>query len=156
SHRIAGVALLLYASESLFGSFDSMFVYQTLALPFFGLTLLATCRAAEPQAPGGRACWLTVAALAAFATVATHHVTSYLLVATLEVVTLGALLTRDRRLAAWASVMALLSAAVFAAWIEFVAPSTVAYLQPAMAGALQGFRALVMGGHLSAPVSAAN
>src|SRR5215472_4447813 len=59
SHRIAGVALLLYASESLFQSFDSMFVYQTLALPFFGLTLLATCRAAESQATGGRAGWCT-------------------------------------------------------------------------------------------------
>jgi hypothetical protein len=158
SHRIAGVALLLYASESLFQSFDSMFVYQTLALPFFGLTLLAIWRAAEPRAAGGRAGWFVVAALAAFATVATHHVTSYLLVATLEVVTLGALLTRDRMLAAWASMLALLSAAALAAWIEFVAPSTPAYLQPVIAGALQGFRALLTAGHTGAPpaVSAAN
>ena len=52
SHRIAGVALLLYASESLFQSFDSMFVYQTLALPFLGLTVLAVYRLAA--AAGGR------------------------------------------------------------------------------------------------------
>jgi len=52
SHRIAGVALLLYASESLFQSFDSMFVYQTLALPFLGLTVLAVYRLAAPQAAG--------------------------------------------------------------------------------------------------------
>ena len=100
SHRVAGVAMLLYASESLFQSFDSMFVYQTLALPFLGLTLLAVYRLAQPQAAGSRAGWFTVAALAALATVVTHHVTSYLLVATLEVITLGALLTRDRALAA--------------------------------------------------------
>lgn len=158
SHRIAGVALLLYASESLFQSFDSMFVYQTLALPFFGLTLLAACRAAEAQAHGGRAGWFTVTALAALATVATHHVASYLLVATLEMVTLGALLTRDRGLAAWASMLALLSAAALTAWIELVAPSTPAYLQPVMAGALQSLRALMTGGHPGAPpaVSAAN
>ena len=55
SHRVAGVALLLYSSESLFQSFDSMFVYQTLALPFLGLTVLAVYRLAAPQAPGRRA-----------------------------------------------------------------------------------------------------
>ena len=52
SHRVAGVALLLYSSESLFQSFDSMFVYQTLALPFLGLTVLAVYRLAASQAPG--------------------------------------------------------------------------------------------------------
>jgi hypothetical protein len=171
SHRIAGVALLLYASESLFQSFDSMFVYQTLALPFFGLVLLATYRAAAPQATGassglggrfpgtaGRAAWFAVAALAAFATVVSHHVTSILLVATLEVVTLGALVTRDRRLAAWASALALVSAAALAAWIAFIAPSTPSYLHPVVTGALDSWRALLTGGHPGAPpaVSAAN
>jgi hypothetical protein len=153
SHRIAGVAVLLYASESLFQSFDAMFVYQTLALPFFALTLLATYRATAPQEPGRRVGWFTIAALAALATVATQHVTSYMLVATLEIVTLGALLTRSRRLAASASVLALLSAAAFAAWIVFVAPATIAYLRPVMTAALQGFRVLLAGGHLGAPVA---
>ena len=162
SHRVAGVALLIYASESLFQSFDSMFVYQTLALPFFGLALLATYRVAAPQATGrlgpGRAGWFAVAALAALATVVTHHVTSILLVGTLEVVTLGALLTRDRRLAAWASTLALVSAAALAAWIAFAAPSTPSYLQPVVTGALDSVRALLTGGHAGASpaVSAAN
>ncbi len=158
SHRVAGVALLLYASESLFSSFDSMFVYQTLALPFLGLTVLATYRLAAPQAAGHRAGWFTVAVLSACTTVVTHHVTSYLLVATLELVTLGALLTRDRRLAAWASILALVSAAAFGAWIVFVAPSTVGYLDPVVQSALQTFRALLAGGHRPAPspASAAN
>jgi hypothetical protein len=157
SHRIAGVALLLYSSESLFQSFDSMFVYQTLALPFLGLTVLGVYRLAAPQA-AGRLGWFTLAALSAFATVVTHHVASYLLVATLEVITLGALLARDRKLVAWASILALVSAAAFAAWIVFVAPSTVGYLQPVMEGALQGFRAILAGGHPGAPppASAAN
>jgi hypothetical protein len=158
SHRIAGVALFLYASESLFESFDSMFVYQTLAMSFFGLALLALCGAAAPQAAGSRTGWLTVAALAAFATVATHHVTSSMLVATLEVITLGALLTRNRRLAVLASMLALLSAAAFASWIAFVAPSTASYLRPVLDGTLQSFRALLTGGHSGAPpvLSAAN
>ncbi|HEX8008675.1 MAG TPA: hypothetical protein VF482_19860 [Trebonia sp.] len=158
SHRIAGIALLLYSSESLFQSFDSMFVYQTLALPFLGLMVLAVYRlAARPEA-GRRASWFTVAALAAFATVVTHHVTSCLLVATLEVITLGALVARDRKLAGWASLLALVSAAAFGAWIVFVAPSTAGYLQPVTEGVLQNLRAILAGGHhgVPPPASAAN
>jgi hypothetical protein len=54
--------------------------------------------------------------------------------------------------------MAVLSAAAFAAWIAFVAPSTVSYLGPVMSQALQGFRAILPGGHAGAPppVSASN
>jgi hypothetical protein len=157
SHRVAGVALLLYSSESLFTSFDSMFVYQTLALPFLGLTVLAVYRLAASQAPG-RLGWFTVGTLSACATVVTHHVASYLLVATLEVITLGALLVRDRRLVAWASILALVSAAAFGAWIVFAAPSTVGYLQPVIDGALQNLQALLAGGHsgVPPPASAAN
>ena len=65
SHRVAGVALLLYSSESLFQSFDSMFVYQTLALPFLGLTVLAVVPARRSRrrpgtGPAGSRsrCWL--------------------------------------------------------------------------------------------------
>jgi hypothetical protein len=150
SHRIAGIAVLLYASESLFQSFDSMFVYQTLALPFFGLTMLAAWKLAAPAADlaglypepaGGRAGWFTVAMLSASATVVTHHVTGFVLVVFLELVTIGALVTRDRRLAGWASVLGLLSAALLSAWIVFVAPSTVSYLQPVIEQVLQAFRA---------------
>ena len=157
SHRIAGVALLLYASESLFQSFDSMFIYQTLALPFFGLTLLAVGRLAAPRAADRRAGCFTIAAMSVFAVVMTHHVTSFLLVATLEVITLGAMLARDRRLAAWASIVALLSAAAFAAWIVLVAPSTVGYLQPVAHGAWQGLLSILGGLHGAPPAfSAAN
>ena len=154
SHRVAGVAVLLYASESLFQSFDSMFVYQTLALPFLGLTVLALWRLATPQSAFSRAGWFTFALLSALATVVTHHVTSFVLVATLEVITLGALVARDRALAAWASILALLSAVAFAVWIVFVAPSTVSYLQPAIEGVLQSIRTVLEGGPSSAPAPA--
>ena len=159
SHRVAGVAILLYASESLFQSFDSMFVYQTLAVPFLALTLLAVYRLAQPQAAGSRAGWFTIAVLAALATVVTHHVTSYVLVATLEVITLGALLTRDRTLAAWSSILALVSAAAFGAWIVFAAPSTVGYLSPFVDSAAQAVRSILSSGHSGVPpptTSAAN
>ena len=57
SCRVAGVAVLCYASNPHFASFDSMFIYQTLALPFLGLTLLAAWRLASPLAIGA-ARWL--------------------------------------------------------------------------------------------------
>lgn len=158
SHRVAGVAMLMYASEPLFQSFDSMFVYQTLAMPFLGLTVLAVWRLAAPQQARSRAGWFIVALLSAFATVVIHHVTSYLLVATLEVITLGALFARDRAVAKWASILVLLSAVAFAAWIVFVAPSTVGYLQPVAEGSLEALRAVLAGGPTRAPppTSAAN
>ncbi len=154
SYRVAGVAVLCYATNVHFASFDSMFVYQTLALPFFGLTLLATWRLPALEAPGQRVGWLTVAVLAIAATVVTHHVTSYVLAATLFVISLAELLMRGWRTAAWAAVLALLSAVAAAGWLVFAAPGTWAYLQPFAAGTLDSLRAFFAGGHASAPPSA--
>jgi hypothetical protein len=146
SHRIAGVAVLIYASNPLFQSFDSMFVYQTLALAFLGLTVLAAHHLAAQKPVADRGGWITVAVLGAFATVVTHNVTSYVLVAALEVITLGSLLARSRLSAAWASVLALVASAAFTAWIVLAAPATVSYLQPTLTSAMQGFRDLLSGG----------
>jgi hypothetical protein len=151
SYRIAGVAVLCYASNSHFASFDSMFIYQTLALPFLGLTLLAAWRLASQRTAGQRAGWLTLAVLAIVATVITHHVTSYVLVATLVLITVAALFTANWRTAAWAAVLALLSAAAVAGWLVFAAPETWSYLQPFADSSLQSLRALLAGRHASAP-----
>ncbi len=150
SYRIAGIAVLCYASNSLFVSFDSMFVYQTLALAFLGLTLLAAWRLAAPG-PAAQAGWGTVAVLAIAATVVTHHVTSYALVATLVVIALADLFTRNWRTAAWAAVLALLSAAAAIGWLIFVAPGTSGYLRPVAEQTWQSIRTLLAGTHTSAP-----
>jgi hypothetical protein len=149
SHRVAGVAILLYAGNPLFQSFDSMFVYQTLALAFFGLTVLAAQHLSEQRRVTDRGGWITIAVLAAFATAVTHNVTSYVLVAALEIITLGSLLARSRLSAAWASVLALVASAAFTAWIVFAASGTVAYLEPAVTSALQGLRDVFASGHSS-------
>jgi hypothetical protein len=153
SCRLAGVAMLCYASNSHFTSFDSMFIYQTLALPFLALTLLAAWRLTSQRTAGQRAGWLTLAVLAIVATVVTHHVTSYVLVATLAVISLAALITRSRRTAAWTAVLALLSAVAAVGWLLFAAPETWAYLQPFADGTLQSFRSLFTG-HANAPPAA--
>jgi len=151
SYRIAGVAVLCYASNSHFDSFDSMFIYQTLALPFLALTLLAAWRLASGRIAGQRARWLALAVLTIAATVVTHHVTSYVLPVALLVITVAALLTGNRRAAAWPAVLALMSSAAAAGWLVSAAPQTWSYLQPFADLTVQSIRALLAGGHSSAP-----
>jgi len=149
SFRFAGVAVLCYASNSHFASFDSMFVYQTLALPFFGLTLLAAWRLPSQTATRARTGWLTLAVLMIVATVVTHHVTSYVLVAMLVLITVAAMVTGDRRATTWAAVLALISAVTAAGWLVFAAPQTWTYLQPFAEQTLQSIQALLAGDHAS-------
>ena len=150
SHRVAGVAMLCYAGNSHFTSFDSMFIYQTLALPFLGLTLLAARRLASGPDAGPRAGWLAVAVAATGTAVVTHHVTSYVLVGALALVAAAALLVRNWRMAAWAAALAVLAGAATAAWLAFAAPQTWTYLQPFAGETLQSVQALLAGGQASA------
>jgi len=151
SYRIAGIAVLCYSSNALFESFDSMFTYQTLALPFLGLTLLAAWRLASRRTGQERASWLIFAILTIATTVVTHHITSYVLVVTLFIITLATLLSGNRQAAAWTAILALLSAVAAASWLVFAAPQTYAYLQPVTGQALQSFQALAAGQHTSSP-----
>jgi hypothetical protein len=155
SHRIAGVAVLFYVSNPLFQSFDSMFVYQTLALAFFGLTLLAAQYLSAQKTASDRGGWITIAVLAAFATAVTHNVTSYVLVTALVVITLGSLLAQSRLSAAWASVLALVASAAFTLWIVFAAQATASYLGPAVAAALQSLRDVFTSGYSGGAAPAA-
>lgn len=151
SDRIGGVAVLCYASNPHFVSFDSMFIYQTLALPFLGLTLLAAWRLSYRPPTGARAGWLGLALIMLFATVVTHHVTSYALTITLAAISLTGLATRNLAAAAWAGSLALLSAVAAIGWMRFAAPDTWGYLKPFADETLQGIRALVAGGKTRAP-----
>jgi hypothetical protein len=148
------VAVLYYAGNPLFTSFDSMYVYQTLALAFFALTLLTAWRLASRETDGQRAGWLILGGVATLATVITHHVTSYVLVATLTLICLVALATGHRLMAGWTAVLAAASALAAAAWLLVVAPQTWSYLVPTAEQTLHGLRALLGGGHGSAPATA--
>ena len=154
SYRIAGIAVLCYSTNALFESFDSMFTYQTLALPFLGLTLLAAWRLASRRAGQSRASWLILAILTIATTVVTHHITSYVLVGTLFLITLALVLAGNRQAAIWTAILAVLSAVAAVSWLVFAAPQTYTYLQPVASQALQGFRSLIAGQHAStAPIS---
>ena len=152
SYRIAGVAVLCYTGDSLFESFDSMFTYQTLGLPFFGLILLAAWKLASRRPAGGRVSWLALAVLTIAAMVVTHHITSYVTAIMLCVVTIAALISGNRRAAAWTGLLAALAAGAAACWLVFAAPQTWGYLEPYASGTLKSIQAS-FSGHVSAPKS---
>ena len=124
SPAVAGVACVTYATALHYLFFNSMFLYQTAALPFFMLTIWAVRRW---RAEGGRA--LVVLALAAMAlTTVSHHVTALALVATLLLLAAAELVVdRPRR---WSAlVMPATAAVVVAAWILLVATDVLGYLE---------------------------
>lgn len=149
SHRFAGVALLIYSSNPDLPYFDSTFTYQTLALAFLGVTLLAAWRMTEAETTEERARWLLVAMLFISATVVTHHVTSYMLTAMLFLVVLASLLTGDHPSVRWAGVLVLWSIVAVVCWVVFVAPQTISYLEPTVEGVAHSFRGLFASDHSS-------
>jgi hypothetical protein len=146
SHRIAGIAILLYYSAPALTSFNSMFVYETLALAFFGMCIVAGLRSAIEKSPSDRRRWFIVAVLAIFATVITHHVTSYMLTAFLILVAIGSAVTGSRKTAARFGALATISALSVAGWIAFIAPDTIQYFSPTVVGMVQSLKNLTNGG----------
>jgi hypothetical protein len=146
SHRIAGVAILLYYSAPSLTSFNSMFVYETLALAFFGMCLVAGLRSAVEKSPSDRTRWFIVAVLCIFATVITHHVTSYMLTAFLILLAIASAVTGSRKTAARFGVLAAISVLSVTYWIAFMARDTVSYFSPTVVGMVQSLKNLTNGG----------
>ena len=134
SARIAGLGAAIYAANSNFIFFSAQFSYESMALPLLLLVLVAV---AEWQASDGlrRREWAVPALVATCAIAATHHMTSYALVAALLAVALTtAVVRRD-----WSRnpmPFALFATAVTGAWLVVVASTTVGYLSPVFTRAL--------------------
>ena len=128
SRRLAGIAVLVYSTNPGLAYFDSLFAYQTLALAFMGVVLVAAWRLTGAESSGDRTGWAVIAMVGIVATVVTHHVTSYILTATLVLVAVASLLARDRRSAARSGALALWAVIVVAGWLIFASPQTVSYL----------------------------
>jgi hypothetical protein len=142
SHRIAGIAILIYFSAPALTSFNSMFVYETLALAFLGFTMVAALRSAIEKSPQVRRRWFVIAVMSILATTITHHVTSYMLTAFLVLVAIASRLTGSRNTAMRFGLLALISAASVIAWIATVARSTISYFSPTIMGVVDGLEAL--------------
>jgi hypothetical protein len=141
SPAVAGVACATYATALHYLFFNSMFLYQTAALPFFMLTIWATRRW---RTEGGRPfAFLAVASICM--TTVSHHVTAFALVATMVLLGVTELFTQKPR--RWSAlVMPAIAAAVVAAWILFVATDVIGYLEAPIDQIAQTLSLLVTGG----------
>ncbi|MEV4640916.1 hypothetical protein AB0J80_26610 [Actinoplanes sp. NPDC049548] len=124
SPAVAGVCCATYATALHYLFFNSMFLYQTAALPFFMLTIWATRRW---RAEGG---WpfVTLAVCAAALTTVSHHVTAFALVITLLLLAVVELAVQRPR--QWkALVMPAVALVVVAVWMLTVARDVLGYLE---------------------------
>jgi hypothetical protein len=127
--RVAAFAAVIYATGPHYQFFDSYFIYQTIAIPFFLLSLLAVVKMLK--AKGGTAnAWGVVAVACGAVTVVSHHVTSYVLVAVLLAFSVAQLFlpreTRTWRVPALFGVIA----AMVIGWDLGIATATWAYIKP--------------------------
>jgi hypothetical protein len=144
--RIGLAAVTIYAANPHYQVFDAIFGYQTLALTFFALALLAMYQAGRPGTSRPRVItfWVLAAVFAA-ATAVTHHITSYALVGATVLVSAAGLLARGRKGTAAPTCFAACAAAFAALWTWRVSPGTVSYLSPAMGQLTDGIRSAVGG-----------
>lgn len=151
SHRIAGIAVLIYCSAPALTSFNSMFVYETLALAFLGFCMVAALRSAIEKSPSDRRRWFIVAVLCIFATTITHHVTSYMLTAFLILVAIASRLTGSRSTALRFGALGGISLLSVILWIAFIARDTISYFSPTVLGLIDSLSALTKSGSSDAP-----
>jgi hypothetical protein len=151
SHRIAGIAVLLYSATPSLTSFNSMFVYETPALAFLAMCIVAGLRSATDRSPNERRRWFIIAVLCILATVITHHVTSYMLTAFLILVAVASRLTGSRNTAVRFGILATISATSVILWIATLGRGTISYFSPTVLGIVNGINSLSKSGDAEAP-----
>jgi hypothetical protein len=136
----ASLAVILYAASPQFYFFNSQFAYQTMALTLGlgGLFLLRRAQLAEGSAARVLFC---AAILSLTATVITHHVTSWIVLAFLVVWMIFAQRGQRRMLVGAAAAMAI----SVIAWTAGIIHQLVVYLGPVAAAALQEWQIFVGG-----------
>jgi hypothetical protein len=143
SARVAGIATFLYMANPNFVFFNAQFSYESLALPFAILVLCALARRTGAEDCGA----LTgVAILGLGATIVTHHVTTYALVAFLV---LWSAVAHFRRGAGAEQVdpagLALLALVASLAWLVYAASLTLGYLAPHLTSGVRELLRIIAG-----------
>ena len=140
SERVAGLATLLYMANSGFVSADEMFSYESLALPL-ALFILFLVERRRYETADRRLGLFLVICLGLGALVATHHVTSYALVAFLLLWTAIWMIGFFRRGRNWRDEagplgVALLGLVLCIGWIFYTGGIVIDYLVEPLSGAL--------------------
>jgi hypothetical protein len=129
NYRIAALSAVIYAASPHYQFFDSYFIYETIALPFLLLTMLALVKMLREKGRTAN-CWAIVAVLTGAVTAVSHHVTSYLLLALLIAFSIAQLFVpRSRRNWRIPGIL-LVVVGVVAVWDLKVATHTIAYFKP--------------------------
>jgi hypothetical protein len=128
---LAALTCVIYATGLHYLFFDSMYVYQTAALPFLLLALWAVRRGD-----------IAAATVSIIMVTVTHHVTGVVLVGTL----IGLAILDRRRTTAIAAGIA---TACVGGWIALVAPEVLSYLGQPASAVLGGIRSFAGGGQPS-------
>ena len=148
SLRGAALGTLLYMANANFLFFDAQFAYESFGLAFTLFALYAVAQAGS-RPLGEQAVWTAMALLSIGATVTTHHVTSYVLVAFLALWMLVRYAARalhlphsnDPDVAGFTLVAVLMALA----WLVFAASIVVTYLAEPIGNGLREFVRLVSG-----------
>lgn len=144
--RLGLAAVTVYAANPHFQVFDAIFGYQTLALTFFALALLALYEATRPGTSRPRVIiFWALAAVFAAATTVTHHITSYALVGASALIAVAGLVASGRKGLVAPACFGAGAAALVALWTWRFSPGTVSYLSPAMGQLTDGIRSAVGG-----------
>ncbi|HVD39157.1 MAG TPA: hypothetical protein VNC15_10025 [Solirubrobacterales bacterium] len=142
SHRLASLAVVIYAGSSNFLYWGVQYSYESLSLPLLVAVLAAF---AEREAAGPRLArsWIVPIVLGTLAVVVTHHLTSYALVLVLVLLAVIYRLVRSPKPNPWP--FALFAAVLAGGWLLIVAPNTVDYLSPVFSGAVKSIWNTVFG-----------
>ena len=135
SARIAGLGAGIYVCNFNFMFFDGQYSYESLALPLLVVVLMALAeREAMPQS--WSPAWAGVIVLLTGAIVVTHHLTSYVLAASLAVLAL--LYWWPRRKLEWPNPwpFAVLGVTLCVVWLALVAGDTAGYLSGVIGDAI--------------------
>lgn len=142
SHRLAGLAVVIYAGSSNFLYWGVQYSYESLSLPLLVAVLAAF---AEREAAGPRLAraWVAPIVLGILAVVVTHHLTSYALVLVLLLLAVIYRLFRSPKPNPWP--FAVFAAVLAGGWMLIAAGNTVDYLSPVFSGAVTSIWDTVFG-----------
>jgi hypothetical protein len=140
--RAAALAGIIYSFNSSFLYFDTQFAYESMAITLLVWILVAFVQAIRATNGRVRSIWCFVTILLCAGLVPTHHLSSLTLTMILAIISLALsippLAGREgwvrTAIIAWALTLSM--AAMFWAWVFFIAPETVSYLSPYLGNSL--------------------
>jgi hypothetical protein len=133
SHRVAAIAVIIYAGSSNFLYWGVQYSYESLSLPLLVAVLAAFAERDAADLKQARA-WVVPIVLGTLAVVVTHHLTSYALVIVLLALALIYRFVRSPKPNPWP--FAVFTGVLAGGWMLIAANDTVDYLDPVFSGAV--------------------